>query len=51
MSTGLSTWRQRRMAARMRRELGRALDTASTPSMQQELLALAGTRQWTNITH
>ena len=51
MSTGLSIWRQRRMQARMRRELGRALDTASTPSMQQELLAMAGTRQWANITH
>jgi hypothetical protein len=51
MSTGLSTWRQRRMQARMRRELGRALDTASTPAMQQELLAMAGSRQWTNITH
>ena len=50
MSTGLSTWRQRRMQARMRREMGRALDTASTPAMQQELLAMAGTRQWTNVT-
>lgn len=51
MSTGLSTWRQRRMQARMRRELGRAFDTASTPAMQQELLAMAGTRRWTNVTH
>jgi hypothetical protein len=44
MSTGLSIWRQRRMQARMRRELGRALDTASTPSMRQELLTLASSR-------
>lgn len=50
MSTGLSMWRQRRMQARMRRELGRALDTASTPAMQHELQAMAG-RQWTNLTH
>jgi hypothetical protein len=50
MSTGLSTWRQRRMQARTRRALGRALDAANTPSMQQELIALAGARPW-NVTH
>lgn len=51
MSTGMSAWRQRRQAARTRRELGRALDSASTPAMQQELLALAGSRPWMNVTH
>lgn len=51
MSTGLSIWRQRRAQARNRRELGRALDAASTPAMQQELLALAGSRQWSNVIH
>ncbi len=51
MSTRMSSWRQRRLAARARRELGRAMDTASTPAMQQELLALAGSRPWMNVTH
>jgi hypothetical protein len=49
MSTGLATWRRRRSVLRTRRALDRALATANTPSMEQELLALSG-RQWMNVT-
>jgi hypothetical protein len=41
MST-MTSWRQRRQAARTRRAINRAIDTASTPAMRNELLMLAG---------
>jgi hypothetical protein len=46
MSNGMTVWRQRRQAARARRAFARAVDTASTPAMQHELLSMASTRQW-----
>jgi hypothetical protein len=41
MST-VTSWRQRRQAARTRRAINRAIDTASTPAMRHELMTLAG---------
>lgn len=40
MST-VSSWRQRRQAARNRRAFNRAIDNATTPSMRNELVAIA----------
>ena len=40
MST-VSSWRQRRQAARNRRAMNQALDTATTPSMRNELVAMS----------
>ena len=40
MST-VTSWRQRRQAARTRRAINRAIDTASTPAMRHELMTLA----------
>ena len=40
MST-VTSWRERRQAARNRRAINRAIDTASTPAMRHELMALA----------
>lgn len=40
MST-VSSWRQRRQAARNRRALIQAIDGATTPSMRNELVAIA----------
>jgi hypothetical protein len=40
MST-VSSWRQRRQAARNRRAFNRAIDSATTPSMRNELVAIA----------
>ena len=40
MST-VSSWRQRRQAARNRRAINRAIDGASTPAMRNELVAIA----------
>jgi hypothetical protein len=48
MSTGLASWMRRRNVRRTRRAFDRALATANTPAMEQELLVLAG-RQWTNV--
>jgi hypothetical protein len=50
MSTAMASWRRRRQVARTRRELGRALDSASTPAMHQELVTLASSRNWVNAT-
>jgi hypothetical protein len=44
-------WRQRRQAARARRAFARAVDTASTPAMQHELMSLATARSWMNAPH
>lgn len=41
MST-VTSWRQRRQAARTRRAINRAIDSASTPAMRDELMTLAG---------
>ena len=40
MST-VSSWRQRRQAARNRRAMYRAIEHATTPSMRNELVAIA----------
>ena len=40
MST-VSSWRQRRQAARNRRAMNLAIDTATTPSMRNELVAMS----------
>jgi hypothetical protein len=40
MST-VSSWRQRRQAVRNRRAFNRAIDNATTPSMRNELVAIA----------
>jgi hypothetical protein len=45
MSNGMAMWRQRRQVARARRAFVRAVDGASTPAMEHELLALATSRQ------
>jgi hypothetical protein len=41
MSTGTSSWRQRRQATRTRRAIDRALARSSSPAMRDELLTLA----------
>ncbi len=41
MSRGMTSWRQRRQAARTRRALDRALARTSSPAMRDELLTLA----------
>lgn len=48
MSSGLASLRRRMQVARQRRAFRQALDEASTPAMRQELLTLAGSRQWMN---
>ena len=48
MTHGLASWRQRRSVRRTRRAFDRALASANTPAMEQELQALAG-RQWMNL--
>ncbi|MCW2739784.1 MAG: hypothetical protein JWR45_206 [Blastococcus sp.] len=42
MNSVTSGWRQRRQAARTRRALEQAMARATTPSMRDELLTLAG---------
>jgi hypothetical protein len=49
MSSGLSSWRQRRLAARTRRALDQAMENATTPAMQHELLTLASSRTFMNL--
>jgi hypothetical protein len=49
MSSGMSAWRQRRMAARTRRAFDRALESANTPAMQHELQTLASSRQYMHL--
>ena len=41
MSSVMSSWRERRQAARNRRAFIRAIEGASTPSMRNELVAIA----------
>jgi hypothetical protein len=41
MSSVMSSWRERRQAARNRRAFNRAIEGATTPSMRNELLAIA----------
>ena len=41
MSTVMSSWRERRQAARNRRAIHRAIDSATTPAMRNELITLA----------
>jgi hypothetical protein len=48
MSSGLASWMHRRSVRRTRRAFDRALASANTPAMEQELLALAG-RQWSTL--
>ena len=49
MSSGLVSLRRRMQVARSRRAFVQALDEANTPAMRQELLTLAGNRQWMNL--
>jgi hypothetical protein len=46
MSTVMSSWRERRQAARTRRAIGRALERSSSPTMRNELLTLANNGPW-----
>lgn len=48
MTSGLVSWMQRRHDRRTQRAFDRALTSANTPALEQELLALAG-RQWMNL--
>jgi len=41
MSSVMSSWRERRQAARNRRAINRAIEGATTPSMRNELVAIA----------
>ncbi|MBA2553224.1 MAG: hypothetical protein H0V10_05940 [Geodermatophilaceae bacterium] len=41
MSTFTANWRQRRRIARNQREIARAIGTAPSPAMRDELLAIA----------
>jgi hypothetical protein len=41
MSSVTSSWRERRLAARTRRALDRALSGSNRPAMRDELLAIA----------
>jgi hypothetical protein len=41
MSSVMSNWRERRQAARNRRAFNRAIEGATTPSMRNELVAIA----------
>ena len=50
MSSGTSSWRQRREAARTRRALDRALGRNLGPAMEQELAVLAGNGSFHGLT-
>ncbi|WP_448626509.1 hypothetical protein [Geodermatophilus sp. URMC 64] len=49
MSSVTSSWRERRLAARTRRALERALATSTTPAMRDELLTLANSASYRSI--
>jgi hypothetical protein len=46
MSSVMSSWRERRQAARTRRAIDRALERSSSPAMRNELLTLANNGPW-----
>jgi hypothetical protein len=46
MSSVMSSWRERRQAARTRRAIDRALERSSSPTMRNELLTLANNGPW-----
>ncbi len=50
MSSVTSTWRQRRQASRTRRALDAALARSSSPAMRDDLLTLANSGQYINVT-
>ena len=49
MSSVTSTWRERRLAARTRRALDRALARTPSPAMRDELLTLANSAQFRSV--
>jgi len=48
MSSVTSGWRKRRLVARMRRAIDRALASSNSPAMREELLTLANSAQFRN---
>ena len=49
MSSVTSSWRERRLVARTRRALDRALAGSNSPAMREELLTLANSAQFRNL--
>jgi hypothetical protein len=49
MSSVTSSWRERRLVARTRRALDRALARTNSPAMRDELLTLANGAQFYNL--
>jgi hypothetical protein len=50
MSSLTSSWRERRQAARARRDLDAALRRSTSPAMRDELLTIAARGQFTSLT-
>ena len=49
MSSVRSSWRERRLMARTRRAIERALASSNSPALREELLTLASTAQYRNV--
>jgi hypothetical protein len=49
MSSVTSSWRKRRLVARTRRAIDRALASSNSPAMREELLTLANSAQFRNL--
>ena len=49
MSSVRSSWRERRLVARTRRAIDRALAQNHSPAMREELLTLANSAQFRNL--
>ena len=49
MSSVTSSWRERRLVARTRRAIDRALAQHNSPAMREELLTLANSAQFRHL--
>ena len=49
MSSVRSSWRERRLVARTRRAIDRALARTNSPAMQEELMTLANSAQFQHL--
>jgi len=49
MSSVRSSWRERRLVARTRRAIDRALAQNDSPAMREELMTLANSAQFRNL--
>ena len=49
MSSVTSSWRKRRQAARARRDLQAAISRSTSPAMRDELLTIAASGQFSDV--